>query len=614
MDETATDAITTVAASFKYEAEEDRLEECHDGGRRRLSLLISSNPEVVEAVTAPMYLAMAVDRIKDDMDLELEQRRCQKVEDDKDDLPEATLDDVVTARLVQPTLYHRLRLFYEHEYRIQMLRKALRMAMDKEELEVIWSTIAHDGSDSIDRDELGILVRSAGVDAMLLELDELFESIDRHHTKLLHMDEFRRWLSDDKDEKLDAFRRDDPEDHCNNRELLLRESARLDDTVMTCLDGLWTLIGGKHHGFITREEYMDLHAKLYVALDGLQEAHPSCHIQRKRIGYREWEFDARGADVMDKTCFRRAFFQLVDAWHDVDDFGDKEHSEVHILSCVRFLCFLTDRLADWSDPKKKTSVRPRWEVDPLGWMIGLRNNADARARSVKDGAKKASVLGGGSTSDILAKLFNNHQKEEPPPAMPKRSKSATFIGRLNGTLNNDTASSLQRKRSKVDITESERDIYRRFSNVEDRPPLLRACTTGDNLINPMDVFDQRFFDATTDSTYPIDHNSFMSHLKSDENQRDDSDETSPKLRPASSGGKDPKYSPPISTLTLDPKPAPIPAPAVKPRKKSALRDLLYPKTSTSIPSPKPKGRTGRRRSSFVDNIRNVVRLATGRSD
>ena len=228
-----------------------------------------------------------------------------------------------------PDLFTELRAFYSQEYRLHMLRCALRDAMQRNDmgLNAYWCAIDADGSGALDREELSDAIESAGVQSTSMEIDALMEAIDVGKAGLITQDVFYHWLLSTDDQWMDKKRRKHPEDDHNNLALLLRESARFDPEVLKALDALWVLVDADGSGAVDRDEYLALHSHLYSAMNPQEllnlppKKRKKLEARALRIAEREWQFDAQGLDEMDKNRFRLSFFQLVDAFIPQEDYG-----------------------------------------------------------------------------------------------------------------------------------------------------------------------------------------------------------------------------------------------------------------------------------------------------
>lgn len=93
-------------------------------------------------------------------------------------------------------LFTELRAFYSQEYRLHMLRCALRDSMHRNDmgLNAYWNAIDADGSGALDRQELANAITEAGVETSSMEIDALMEAIDEDKSGLVTQEVFYHWL------------------------------------------------------------------------------------------------------------------------------------------------------------------------------------------------------------------------------------------------------------------------------------------------------------------------------------------------------------------------------------------------------------------------------------
>jgi len=281
-------------------------------------------------------------------------------------------------------LLHELRCFFDASYRLHQVRMATKATMRELDLGCVqlFERYDTDGSGRIDRAELGQAISTLGLVIRASEVDAVMAETDKDGGGDVDTDEFAAWLfAPSQDPRLDAKRRYDERDPCNDKELLRRDMARFDPMVRKLLEGFWQVCDRDKSGAINLEEYLFLHLNLYAAMHVEATQTEGWEAEATKIATREWEFDAQGRGSLDRNLFAISFFQLVDAWL---------VGEPSVDAYVKFLCFLMDRItvqdapdreaqaayergADLVPPRRR--VRLRWEAD-ANWLATLEPLAD----------------------------------------------------------------------------------------------------------------------------------------------------------------------------------------------------------------------------------------------
>eukprot|EP00628_Pelagophyceae_sp_CCMP2097_P029063 CAMPEP_0184197788 /NCGR_PEP_ID=MMETSP0976-20121227/6191_1 /TAXON_ID=483370 /ORGANISM="non described non described, Strain CCMP2097" /LENGTH=425 /DNA_ID=CAMNT_0026502265 /DNA_START=1 /DNA_END=1274 /DNA_ORIENTATION=+ len=302
--------------------------------------------------------------------------------------------------------FHELRCFYSQSYRVQMVRSALRAEMERAGFTMYWALIDTDENGTLDRQELAAAVAAAGVDVSDMEVGALFDDVaepgnDETDERAVTEDGFYEWVLSTRDRWMVQARRlnDGGDPHCDVG-LLLRESARHDAGVRACLDALWKLVDSDGSGLIDRDEYLALHANLYVAMNEPDASDAGAAFEARRAAENEWEFDARGAAGLTAAGFRLSFFQLVDAWLSQEHVGPPRGFDVDELSAetyARFLRYLMHRVCvvEAPPPGGGLPVRFRWDASPDGWVRDLpplQLQGAAAVAALNAGARMVALL------------------------------------------------------------------------------------------------------------------------------------------------------------------------------------------------------------------------------
>ena len=293
-------------------------------------------------------------------------------------------------------LFTELRAFYSQDYRLHMLRCALRDSMHRNDmgLNAYWNAIDTDGSGELDRDELGNAIEQAGVETSAMEIDALMDAIDANKTGVVNQEVFYHWLLSTDDAWMEKKRRTNPDDDHNDLALLLRESARFAPEVIEALDAIWVLVDADESGAVDRDEYLALHSHLYSAMNPQELLNLPPRKRKKleakalRIAEREWQMDSQGNETMDKNRFRLSFFQLVDAFIPQDRVGPPRLG-LSSGEFLRFLRYFVHRLATVGADGAPTF---RWDDDRLDdWIASLPplkfESASDADRALNAGAK-----------------------------------------------------------------------------------------------------------------------------------------------------------------------------------------------------------------------------------
>ena len=287
-----------------------------------------------------------------------------------------------------PALLHELRSFYDHAYRLKVVKDRLLHEMRHRDwgMAQLFEILDEDGDGELDCDEIGDALRRCGVPLRDLELEELFETLDADESGTVDESEFFDWLYGRGDAWLAATRRSDDDDPFNDRRLLRRDAVRFEDATRRRLHAFWLLVDRDGDGAIDRDEYLDLHVHLYAAMH-FGGAEPPDLAEARRVAEREWDFDSQGRDGLDHDLFNLSFFQLVDAWRAAA--GDAA------ASFADYCSFLLDRVAVVVDEDPR-HVDLRWRHDPDGWLGDLprfRSLRKAIASAVREADAMLGVLG-----------------------------------------------------------------------------------------------------------------------------------------------------------------------------------------------------------------------------
>jgi len=298
-------------------------------------------------------------------------------------------------------LFTELRAFYSQEYRLHMLRCALRDSMHRNDmgLNAYWNAIDADGSGALDRQELANAITEAGVETSSMEIDALMEAIDEDKSGLVTQEVFYHWLLSTDDSWMERKRRAAPDDDHNDLALLLRESARFDPAVIEALDAIWVLVDADGSGAVDRDEYLALHSHLYGAMNPQELLNLPPRKRKKleakalRIAEREWQMDSQGVELMDKNKFRLSFFQLVDAFIPQERVGPPRVG-LSVEEFLRFLRYFVHRLAV---PNAAGDPVFRWDDDRVDdWLAALPplkfDDAQAADRALAAGARVVAKL------------------------------------------------------------------------------------------------------------------------------------------------------------------------------------------------------------------------------
>ncbi|KAH8070835.1 serine/threonine kinase [Aureococcus anophagefferens] len=298
-------------------------------------------------------------------------------------------------------LFTELRAFYSQEYRLHMLRCALRDSMHRNDmgLNAYWNAIDADGSGALDRQELANAITEAGVETSSMEIDALMEAIDEDKSGLVTQEVFYHWLLSTDDSWMERKRRAAPDDDHNDLALLLRESARFDPSVIEALDAIWVLVDADGSGAVDRDEYLALHSHLYGAMNPQELLNLPPRKRKKleakalRIAEREWQMDSQGVELMDKNKFRLSFFQLVDAFIPQERLGPPRVG-LSVEEFLRFLRYFVHRLAV---PNAAGDPVFRWDDDRVDdWLAALPplkfDDAQAADRALAAGARVVAKL------------------------------------------------------------------------------------------------------------------------------------------------------------------------------------------------------------------------------
>ncbi|KAH8054130.1 serine/threonine kinase [Aureococcus anophagefferens] len=298
-------------------------------------------------------------------------------------------------------LFTELRAFYSQEYRLHMLRCALRDSMHRNDmgLNAYWNAIDADGSGALDRQELANAITEAGVETSSMEIDALMEAIDEDKSGLVTQEVFYHWLLSTDDSWMERKRRAAPDDDHNDLALLLRESARFDPSVIEALDAIWVLVDADGSGAVDRDEYLALHSHLYGAMNPQELLNLPPRKRKKleakalRIAEREWQMDSQGVELMDKNKFRLSFFQLVDAFIPQERVGPPRVG-LSVEEFLRFLRYFVHRLAV---PNAAGDPVFRWDDDRVDdWLAALPplkfDDAQAADRAFAAGARVVAKL------------------------------------------------------------------------------------------------------------------------------------------------------------------------------------------------------------------------------
>lgn len=306
---------------------------------------------------------------------------------------EVDLGDFFHQRARSPKKQHKpiamlveARAYYSQDYRVNMLRAALRAGMSAMNMGVTqyWALIDADGSGFLDREEFEGVLRLSSVISTPMEIDACLEQVqDDMPTGEITQDVYYNWLLSTDDAWMNAPRRRQRDDDHRDVLLLKREAARFDSDVLEALDALWVLVDADGSGSVDRDEYLALHGHLYQAMHPQELLNLSQRKRKKaedkalKIAEREWAFDSGGLSEMNRDRFKLSMFQLIDALLPQDgDFGPPRR-QLDSEEFLRMLQWMVDRLcvlrdAHIEDPGEQARVRPQFRWDLEGdWLAAL---------------------------------------------------------------------------------------------------------------------------------------------------------------------------------------------------------------------------------------------------
>ncbi|KAJ1448790.1 hypothetical protein M885DRAFT_128741, partial [Pelagophyceae sp. CCMP2097] len=275
--------------------------------------------------------------------------------------------------------FHELRCFYDPAYRLYQVRQHLKELLRAADLGTValFKSMDADGSGAVDRAELGAAVGRLGLSIKAMEVDALFSQLDADADGSVDVDEFHDWLFTPGGGWCAELLRRDADDPQRNSALLRRDSLRFDPTVRRLLRAFWKLCDHDGSALVERNEYMDLHAHLYAAMnvEAVLGDERGWRRRAEAAAVREWEFDSQGRGALDARLFTTSLFQLVDAWRTSLD----SHAATSGVFC-KALCFIMDRLADFSGGGL---VKWKWHLD-TDWLRQLEPLEDIFERAQID--------------------------------------------------------------------------------------------------------------------------------------------------------------------------------------------------------------------------------------
>ena len=220
------------------------------------------------------------------------------------------------------------------------------------EANYLFGLVDEDGSGSIDKDELRIMIEHTGQQVKDEELEIIMKVLDIDDSGEVDEYEFSTWFLDESDKWL-ARRRAREGDHFNDRILLTRESMRFQPNIKRVIDQFWVLVDADGNGEIDIDEYTELSLHLQQAM-----FEKDAKLRKKRFfnekealenARKEWQMDCQGYEFLNYTRFQLCFFQIADAWA-------KSHTDVE-----SYISVLTNLLKKTSFLSNDGVRKWRWE-------------------------------------------------------------------------------------------------------------------------------------------------------------------------------------------------------------------------------------------------------------